>query len=241
MMALLLVLAALSPAIARAQAPAVTTTAATHIAHSAALLTGTLAPAGLVTEYHFEYGPTAAYGSATPSGQVTGMSVQPVSVQVTGLQPGTTYHVRLVATNDGGTLQGADMTFSTLERAPTPAQPSTPPGSGGSRLAGFHARYRLYPDALLMLSFVQDSSPAGWRLTISCGSCSPRIRAAHRTSALSNVRIPKGGALRIAETRPGSRGSEIILRLRRYGTSRAEMLRVVGNPFVRTDRFLPAS
>jgi len=50
--------------------------------------------------YHFDYGPTTAYGSSTPS---TDGSVPPgglaVNAPLTGLEPFTTYHYRLVASD----------------------------------------------------------------------------------------------------------------------------------------------
>jgi DNA-binding beta-propeller fold protein YncE len=80
-----------------------------------ATLNGTLNPNGADVTYHFEYGPTTGYGTSTPDadgGAATGEA--PVMQPVTGLQPGTIYHFRLVADNGvGGTVQGADATFVT--------------------------------------------------------------------------------------------------------------------------------
>ena len=42
-----------------------------------------------------------------------------VSLGVSGLKSGTTYHFRLVATSDAGTRNGADQTFTTTTSAPT--------------------------------------------------------------------------------------------------------------------------
>jgi hypothetical protein len=42
----------------------------------------------------------------------------PVSINVNGLTPLTTYHFRLVAINSAGTSYGSDMTFKTI--APLP-------------------------------------------------------------------------------------------------------------------------
>jgi hypothetical protein len=51
---------------------------------------------------------------------------QPVVVSIPNLQPNTTYHYRLVASNGGGTTYGQDMTFTTGEYpAPAIQEPPT--------------------------------------------------------------------------------------------------------------------
>ena len=119
-----------------AQPPAVVTAATSALADSAATLTGTVDPAGAVGSYRFEYGTTTGYGAATPE-VALGPDIAPlaVSAALAGLQPGTPYHYRLVATNSHGTTFGNDVTFTTTapappERvvpAPTPPPPPPPP------------------------------------------------------------------------------------------------------------------
>ncbi len=161
------------------------------------------------------------------------------AAQLTGLQAGATYHFRLVATNSAGIAQGDDVTFTTLTRAPA-APPASQP-TGGRQYSGFHFRFRLYPDVMVLRRVVADAIPPGYTLTISCARCTPRVRSAHHTSALAGVRVPKGGVLILRQTRRGYRGTEMRLRLRDYGTSRAEMLRVADAIFIRSDRSLPVS
>jgi hypothetical protein len=106
--------------------PIVSGTAATGVSGSSAVLHGTVNPNDRpVTEYLFEYGPSTAYGSTTPPGSLPkSKSDKPVSAAVTGLEPETTYHFRLVATNSKGTTRGPDVTFTTLESgAPPPPDP----------------------------------------------------------------------------------------------------------------------
>lgn len=96
--------------------PAVITTAATAITTTGGTLNGTVNANGGNAIVTFEWGLTTGYGntvSATPSA-VGGTSVTPVSVPITGLDVYTTYHFRAVATNEGGTTYGNDMTFTTL-------------------------------------------------------------------------------------------------------------------------------
>jgi hypothetical protein len=66
------------------------------------------------TTYRFEYGLTSAYGSVTATGTTpAALAPSAVSISVAGLQPGTTYHYRALATNYLGTAGGADQTFTT--------------------------------------------------------------------------------------------------------------------------------
>lgn len=96
--------------------PVATTLPATGITPTKATLNGTVDPNGLATTYHFEYGETEAYGSATP--KVEGLEeAAAVQAQIEGLKPGTIYHFRLVAENVEGETAGEDATFATLVAA----------------------------------------------------------------------------------------------------------------------------
>jgi Ca2+-binding RTX toxin-like protein len=78
--------------------------------------------------YYFEYGPTAAYGLQTPSQSLTAnVDEQQVSATLTGLSASTTYHYRLVTTNQFGRGEGADAMFTTQSLPPTGG-----PGGGGT-------------------------------------------------------------------------------------------------------------
>jgi hypothetical protein len=94
-----------------------------------ATLSALVNPRGKATTYHFEYGPTAAYGNTAPAPDASAGSInatQPVSscpkgcipyavasTLAKGLSPGTTYHFRIVVTNPDGTGTGPDATFTT--------------------------------------------------------------------------------------------------------------------------------
>ncbi len=74
-------------------------------------------PGGIQTVYRFEYGTTTEYGSSTPfpEGSVgEGVKSHAVWAAASGLAPGTTYHYRVVASNELGTVYGPDQTFTTL-------------------------------------------------------------------------------------------------------------------------------
>jgi hypothetical protein len=102
-------------ALASGSAPVVQTQAPTAIAGASALLQGTVNPRSRPTTYWFEVGTTLAYGTTTTSASA-GKGDKPVAVTSTiaGLQPATTYHARVVASNDRGVTQGEDVTFTTL-------------------------------------------------------------------------------------------------------------------------------
>lgn len=103
------------------------------VTEATATLTGQVASQNELTSFTFEFGPTAAYGSSTAVAPLNfGPSPEAVSAGLTGLEPGTTYHYRLVAANIGGTTAGADRTFTTASPAqgpgPGPSQPPPPAG-----------------------------------------------------------------------------------------------------------------
>jgi virginiamycin B lyase len=103
--------------------PLVRDLAPDQVGTNSARLRGKLRPNSQATEYRFEYGPTDAYGSSTPTLYAgSGYDLLTVAAVVEGLAPGTKYHFRLVASNDAGTAAGPDRTFAT---ATPPAEPST--------------------------------------------------------------------------------------------------------------------
>jgi hypothetical protein len=123
-----------------AAGPRVTTGGARDVSPETATLTARVDPNRLETTLRFEYGATAAYGQATPeqavgSGSATLSAVGPVG----GLQPGTRYHFRAVATNAAGIARGVDQTFTTAPR-PTGVsvvlQPVRTVWGGGVTLSG---------------------------------------------------------------------------------------------------------
>jgi hypothetical protein len=92
--------------------PGVYTGPAGSVGTTVATVHGSVDPHGADTTYHIEYGTTEAYGARTPDVD-SGTAAQPVSTALGGLNPDTTYHYRLIATNSGGTTEGQDQTFTT--------------------------------------------------------------------------------------------------------------------------------
>lgn len=97
-------------------APVVTTGTAANISSTTVTLNGQINPSGALTTAAFQYGGSTAYGASASAAlsPADGATPQLVSTTLTGLQPGTTYHYRLSATNAGGTSSGNDAVFSTL-------------------------------------------------------------------------------------------------------------------------------
>jgi streptogramin lyase len=114
--------------------PTATTEAATGITPSQATFNGTVNPNGPDAHYHFEFGPTTAYGNSTPEVDMGfGQAPVPEAATQTGLNWGTTYHYRIVASNWAGPSYGADHTFTTL--FPPPAATISPASEVGPTVA----------------------------------------------------------------------------------------------------------
>ena len=97
------------------------TDAATNVNMTSATLNGTVNPNSLETTVIFEYGETTGYGQITATlslmeGTTSNVSV---SAHLTGLSGNTTYHYRVTAGNSVGTVNGSDLSFTTLIEYPS--------------------------------------------------------------------------------------------------------------------------
>ena len=90
-------------------APAVVTSPASALGPTSATVAGTVDPNGSSTGWWVEYGTSTSYGSRTDT-QSAGAGASPVgvSVRLSGLRAGVTYHFRVVAANAVGTTRGGD-------------------------------------------------------------------------------------------------------------------------------------
>lgn len=157
--------------------PAATTGAAGSVTANVAALTGTVNPNGLATTAQFQWGTAAAYGQTTPAQPVGGgTSNAPVSANLTGLQPDTTYHYRVTATNSKGTVAGADMSFKT--QAPPPAAVTltlyvhdgnaTGPVLAGTRVVGQDGSGKAFDQTTNAGGYVTlTGAPGTWQFTAS--------------------------------------------------------------------------
>jgi phosphodiesterase/alkaline phosphatase D-like protein len=85
-----------------------------------AVLHGKLDPDGIPSSYYFQYGKTLSYGQTAPLPPGIDLAdsspgVQSVQYLLEGLEPGTTYHYRMVGANFSGSTVGNDQTFTTTE------------------------------------------------------------------------------------------------------------------------------
>ncbi|MFN8152350.1 MAG: hypothetical protein U0R24_14660, partial [Solirubrobacterales bacterium] len=141
--------------------PEVDADGASAVGQTSATLSGAVNPQAQGTTYEFQYGTTDAYGSSiptTPADAGDGVADVPVSSGLSGLEPATTYHYRLVATNAVGTSRTADRTFTTAAASPPPDPPVVP---ASSSLAMKLSAGTKKPRAGKKLTYVIDLSNAG--------------------------------------------------------------------------------
>jgi hypothetical protein len=108
-----------------ASAPVIERVWASEVNRSTARINAKVNPSEADTTYRFEYGPDTSYGSSVPvpDGDLGAGSLGvEASQQLTALQPGGTYHYRVVATNSSGATPSEDGTFTTFSASsPEPA------------------------------------------------------------------------------------------------------------------------
>jgi hypothetical protein len=103
--------------------PVVDGTSAAPVGTTTATLHAQVNANNSATTYHFEYGSDTSYGTSTPDASAgSGYGDVDAPAEITGLQPDTTYHFRMVADNGtGGPVTSADQTFKTAPAAPPTA------------------------------------------------------------------------------------------------------------------------
>src|SRR3954452_9354615 len=113
----------------------VVTSPATGVGPTTATLGGTVNPNGEATTWYVEYGTSTSYGTKTATADAgSGTTAKAVSVGVSGLTVGKTYHFRLVGTSSAGTVQGADASFATAEAPGASTSAASSIGTTSARL-----------------------------------------------------------------------------------------------------------
>lgn len=124
---------------AAATSPAVVTGGVSGVHQTSATLHGTVNPNSSSTTYYFQWGLTSGYGDTGRTFSAgSGTTAKAVSDSIGGLTPGTTYHYRLVATNQFGTSVGRDRSFTTAGPPPPSVAtgPATQLSNRGATLTG---------------------------------------------------------------------------------------------------------
>jgi hypothetical protein len=94
--------------------PVIKDVGVTNVVLTDAIVRATVNPGGSPTTIRVEYGTDTSYGqSTTEIGVGSGSTDHIVNVALEGLEPATTYHWRLVATNADGTVSSLDRAFMT--------------------------------------------------------------------------------------------------------------------------------
>jgi hypothetical protein len=110
-----------------ARPPTASTGGATAVGNSRATVTGVITPNGLETSWELQLGSEAGNYLPVAFGVVGGASgATPVSVELGSLPAGVVFHYRFVATNQDGTSEGTDQSFTTVglpAALPTPGTP----------------------------------------------------------------------------------------------------------------------
>ncbi|HSH95701.1 MAG TPA: putative Ig domain-containing protein, partial [Roseimicrobium sp.] len=101
-------------------APVIVSASASPVNLNSETLNAAVNPAGPPTSVYFQYGTSNAYGiTTTTQSLLAGVTGVPIVATLTGLQPSTIYHYRVVATNSWGTSMSADATFTTATSSPS--------------------------------------------------------------------------------------------------------------------------
>jgi len=163
------------------QVPTATTITATNKTLTSATLNGTVNPNYLTTNVTFEYGLTASYGSTVTAIQspLTGSANTNVSVNISNLSVGTTYHYHVKAVNSLGTTYGNNLTFTTLGQVP----------SATSQTASNVQMYSATLNGTVNPNYLTTNVTFEYGLTASYGSTVTAIQSSLTGSVNTNVSV----------------------------------------------------
>lgn len=201
--------------------PTVTTNAPTNVRISTATLNGTINPnENPTTNWHFEYGTTTAYGQSAPSSDASitsgGTSDVPVSVDLSGLEPATTYHFQLVADRGDGPQPGGDQTFTTLDSLTTLVV--DPPSDVTKTSATFHGTVdnHGFNSTYFFTVKATDSPYTGTTPPVQLG---PAAGPQAVTGALADLPVGSGVEVRLVATTSGGTAVSEPLGFRTQGSA----------------------
>jgi streptogramin lyase len=186
-------------------APTVTTTSATATGATTASVVSTVDARGNATQVVIDYGTTTAYGASTPATTVAPGALPVPSIrEVTGLRPGTTYHLRVRATNALGTTTSPDTTVTTaaapvVQRTARTKLGATKLRNGSTKITGLKAL----------------GVQPGDKVSVSC-----KGRGCEKRATTKPARVKKAGTFSLTEAVKGlvlAPGAKLTVRLRFAG------------------------
>jgi sugar lactone lactonase YvrE len=158
---------------ARIGGPPLASTGGVSVTGTVVTANGTVYPNAVPTKYFFEYGPTTAYGLAAPNPRGDaghGTGGVGVSAPLTGLEPVSLYHMRLVAVSPAGVNYGSDFEFESGPGAPLvvtggvverEVHGAVLSGSVDPRHADTHYAFEIGPTTAYGTSFPVPAADAG--------------------------------------------------------------------------------
>jgi hypothetical protein len=181
--------------------PTVITGEATEVSANTATIAGSVNPGSSGvnsdTSYYFQYSTDTSYSTQIPSvaadaGQ--GTSPVPETASLTGLQPNTTYHYRIIATNDNANAAGGAPQLVYGE-AKTFTTPATPPLLGPATASAI-----TQSTATITATLDAQGLPTHWELRLGNTSGELEPQAAGNTEGSSALPL----ALNVASLSPGT-------------------------------------
>ena len=232
--------------------PAVQPEDVNAIHEDSAQLSGTVSPSGLPTAYLFQWGTTTDYGSLSPL-VILEDRLNPLRVKfdVTGLQPGTRYHWRIVAANALGHALGSDRSFTTdgesgEQGAEDAAEPMPPPQRSRSAVAarsGGKVRVRIKGTKGFQLLDAAASIPFGSVIDARRGKV--KVLTAIDAAGTTQAATLKRGMFELRQAESGNGTVDVVMRggsfKRRCGTTLARASRLPARDRRRVVRRLWAS
>ena len=219
--------------------PSVESAWAKSVSVDSAQLRAEVNPEGDDTTYHFEYGladcaASVCFSYPVPEAELAAaLEPKAVGVGLSGLQPDTTYHFRVVASNEFGTSESADATFRTRSEVAGPSLPEgrawelvSEPNKGdydvvyGSGFAGSYSISASDGEALGYTSFgafadskgapilnqyIADRTGSGWNSRSMSVAQTPQLLNFQRFFVLSED-MSRGVVANKIDTAPGAPG-----------------------------------
>ena len=145
-------------------------------------------PNAIATSYRFDYGPTAAYGTSTPTQSAgAGSSSQAVFAALNGLTPRVTYHFRIVATSASGITSGGDLTFTTRPPLRPKRKPPTVTDTGKRSAVVSPAGSFTIPGLTINCPGIQAKEECVASVTVTVQAARPSAIGAARVARASTV------------------------------------------------------